>query len=231
MEPQDILADHVHEFARRVIAPVLLESCVAMLAACVTDTRHISGEGVVPDVKDLLGIVRPGNAPLDAFAADGNVVQAAPDEALDLVHAEIRLHEFRILLVVLEQSVLESGKLKEVIVLADQFRRTAAVRAIDGIAAFGNIHLIEDAVASFIATLLDDTRLVLSREAQHALHRGDMVGLIRVNEIIVSDAELFPELDEELALLSDKFARRHSSRRRGAFKLLAVLIGAGEKRD
>ena len=41
--------------------------------------------------------------------------------------------------------------------------------------------------------------------------------------------QLFPELDEELALVVDKLLGRYACRGCGAFELLTVLIRSGEK--
>ena len=79
VEANDILADHVN-----VGRPVTPEFLVAVVGLSVAHTRQIRSQRVVPNVKHLLGIARPGHAPLDPLATDGNVAQAALVEAEQL---------------------------------------------------------------------------------------------------------------------------------------------------
>ncbi len=47
--------------------------------AAVADGGHVVGEGVEPDVDDVLGVAGDGDAPLEAGAGDGEVVEGAGD--------------------------------------------------------------------------------------------------------------------------------------------------------
>ena len=110
MEPDNVLADHVKvgrpPFPKPfVISPLL----VVVSIRGKINARQIAGQGVVPDVKHLLGIIRPRHAPLDAFAADRDIAQTAPHETLHLITAEVRLDELRMLLVKLQEPVLKCG--------------------------------------------------------------------------------------------------------------------------
>ena len=230
VEAQDVLADHVHDLGlARNIPPILLKfGLTRRVIAPKTYSRHVGGERVIPDVKDLLGVVRPGDAPLEAFAADRNVSQAALHEALHFVEAEVRAHEFRVLLVEFKQAVLERGEFEEIVLLADQFGGPPANIAVHGLGAVGNIALVGNAVAAFVPFFFDIS--VLGGLAQHPLDGADVVGISGgVNELVFTDIQKPPELLEELALQGDKHARGFPLRVRCALDFFAVLVGAGEE--
>src|SRR5205807_4101878 len=71
VKAQDFLADQM-----QVGRPEVLEFRVIGIA----HTGHIAGERVRPNVEDVLLIARPGDAPLQCGAADGEVTQAAADK-------------------------------------------------------------------------------------------------------------------------------------------------------
>ena len=73
VEADDLLADQM-----QLRGPVFL---ALQLVVAVADAAQIAGERVVPDVDDVLGIVRPGQAPLHGLAADGDIAQPGFDKA------------------------------------------------------------------------------------------------------------------------------------------------------
>ena len=67
VEADDLLAYEVE-----VGGPVLFEfGDVGGVFAAVTEGGHVVGEGVEPDVDDVLGVVGNGDSPLEAAAGDG----------------------------------------------------------------------------------------------------------------------------------------------------------------
>ena len=215
--------------ALEFFAPVTPEFLVAVVGLSVAHTRQIRSQRVVPNVKHLLGIARPGHAPLDPLATDGNVAQAALDEAGHLVAPEVRLHEVRVVLVVLEQPVLKRRQLEEIVPFADQLARPPADRTIGGLGAVGNVELAVNAVPTFIMPLVDVPGLLGALE--HALHRNGMVRPVSVDEVRIVDIEQLPEGLDLLTLFGDKRLRSHASRNRRPLQFLTVFVGPRQKGD
>ena len=102
MEANDFLADQM-----KLRGPILFP---LQFVVAVTNAAQITGERVIPDVNDVLGIVRPGQAPLHGLAADGNVAQACFDEALDFVAAEGGTDEIGLALIKLAEAFPEKRR-------------------------------------------------------------------------------------------------------------------------
>src|SRR6516162_3730258 len=94
VEAQNVFADHVNDFSWTTFCshPVFLK-ILASPFAFEPDAGEVAGKRVVPDVDHLLVVSGPRNAPLQSPAADGDVTQAAFDEACHFVPAEVRLDE------------------------------------------------------------------------------------------------------------------------------------------
>jgi len=181
VKAQDILGHHVDQFRlARFVPPIFAELLVAILALRVADTRHVAGERVVPDVKNLFGIIRPRNAPLQTLAADRYIAQAALHEAKDFIPAVIRLHEFGMLLVEFEQTVLEGGKLEEVVLFTDQLSRSATDVAIHRVGAVRYIPLVVNTVPALVAAFVNET--AISSANQQTSNRTLMIGMRRGDE-------------------------------------------------
>src|SRR5579883_2761217 len=88
MEAENILTDHVDALGLR-IHPVLFKGRFWLIAAAKSDTGQVAGEGIVPDIDHLLGIIGPRNAPFQPLPADRNIPQTAFNEAFYFVHAKI----------------------------------------------------------------------------------------------------------------------------------------------
>ncbi len=89
VEADDFLADQMQVGGPEVVA-------VNFFAV---DGAHISGQGVEPDIEDVLGFVGNGNAPFDGRPGDGEILQALLDEGDDFVAAGLGLDEIGLLLV------------------------------------------------------------------------------------------------------------------------------------
>ena len=94
------------------------------------DGAQISGQRVKPDVENVRLFAGHRNAPAKRGARDAEIFQAAFDKADDFVFAGCRLDEIRILLVEIQQRLLKSGKLEEIVFFGDGFGGTAAVGTI-----------------------------------------------------------------------------------------------------
>ena len=163
-------------------------SGVAILALRIADASHVAGQRVVPDVKDLVGIIGPGNAPFQAAAADGNIAQPAFHEAFDLIHAVIGFHKLRMARVQFEQTFLKRGQFEEVVIFADQLRRAPADVAVYRVRVIGNIPLVRDAVAALVALLVNVA--MLSCPNQQSLHGSYVVGMIGIDEAQASSGRI-----------------------------------------
>ena len=90
----------------------------------VADRREVVDQRVEPDVGDVRRVPRERHAPGDRAAADREVGEAAPDEPERLVALGLGPHEARMRRVPVEQGLLESGELEEVVLLGDVLDRT-----------------------------------------------------------------------------------------------------------
>ena len=112
VEAKDVLAEHMASSR-----PVRRHEVLARTG--VRERAQVVDERVSPDVGDLALVPRQRDAPGLARAADGEVLQAAGDEAPRLVVAERRLHEVGPLVVEREQPLLIRGQPEEVVLLLD----------------------------------------------------------------------------------------------------------------
>ena len=219
MEANDLLADQM-ELRGPIFFPL-------QLIVAIADAAQIAGERVVPDVDDVVGIVRPGQAPLDGFAADGDIAQAGLDKTLHLVAAEGGADEIGLVLVELEELVLEGGELEEVVLLGNDFRGTAAKRAIDGIGGVGDVEIVENAVTPLIKGFVDESGIASAK--QQAAHGAEVIERSGADEMRVADAQLIPQVAENRGVAVHVFARRDARLGCRAGDIFAVLVGAGDK--
>ena len=94
MKTDDILADDMN--VGWPVAPVR----IALIGKA--DAGNVVGQGVDPDIHDVLGIAGHLDAPVEGGSRNRQVPQAAFDEAHDFVLARIRSDEIRLRLVQLE---------------------------------------------------------------------------------------------------------------------------------
>ncbi len=86
VEAADLLADEVH-----VGGPEFCEArLVGGIVGAVAERGDVVGQRVEPDVDDVLFVARHGNAPGEAGAADGEILEAAADEGDDLAARRFR---------------------------------------------------------------------------------------------------------------------------------------------
>jgi hypothetical protein len=180
------------------------------------------------------------DAPVEGRAGDRGVREPALDEAADLVHAEVRLHEVGVLVIEREEPVLEGGELEEVGLLLDALERAAAVRAevlTLGAAllvclldlGLGEVGLLRHAVPAVVGALVEVA--ALQHAVPQVLDRVVLAGLGGADEVVVGDLELAPEVLEERGLGVAPLLRRHAVVGGGLCDLLAVLVHAGQELD
>src|SRR4051794_27050466 len=118
MEANDLLTDQM-----QVRGPERLAVCSLAL-----DGAYVGGEGIEPDVENVVAFDGKRNAPLDCGPADGEVAQALPDERDYFIPPRFGQDEIGLLVVQVQQAIRKPGEFKKVILLCDRLRGTAAVR-------------------------------------------------------------------------------------------------------
>ena len=125
MEANDLFADHV-----QVGGPELGKAFLVLRGvAAVSDGGDVVTKSVEPDIDDVLGVVGDGYSPGETAARYGEIAESAAQEGDDFVAARVRLYEFGMLLEVVEQRLLHGGELEVVVLFADGFGGTSALRA------------------------------------------------------------------------------------------------------
>ena len=212
MEAQDFFADQVE---------------VGGPEAFSIDCAHVGGKRVEPDIEDVRGFVRDGNAPFDGGPADGDVLEALLHERDHFIAARFRADEFGIVFVELEQPLLERRKLEVEILLGDGFGGASAIRA--GIARLGfvDVQLIEDAILAGVVALVDVA--AFDAAVEQILDNFGVLGIGGALETVDLQVERLPLLAEFVRDEIGELLRRFAGRRGGALDLLAVLVSAGRR--
>ncbi len=166
-----------------------------------------------------------GIPPFDGGAGDGEVLEAAADEAEDFVAFGIRLNETGIGFVMREEFFGEGGELEEVVFLGNGFGGAAAVGA--GIAGFGvvDVEFVEDAVLAGVGAFIDvaGVEAALEEPADGFV----VAGFGGADEVVVLDADAVPEGAVFVGDDGGEFLGGASGGLGGALDFLAVLVGAG----
>ena len=183
MKAQNFFPDQV-QVCRPVFFP--LQFIVA-----VTHAGHVARQRVVPHVKHVLLVPRPGNSPLHRCAAHGKVSQPALHERHHFVSPSLRLHEFRMLFVKVQQPPLKRRKLEVIVFLANLFERALALRAKPALERLIHVHFIVNAVEPFILALVDES--VVHCLQQQAMHRAVVSRLGGADETVNPQAKLAPQ--------------------------------------
>ena len=237
MEADDVLA---HNVVLR--GPTESElSLGSIVVEAIAHSRHVIQQRVEPHVGHVAVIERHGNAPIEARAAHGKVVQAAFDEAAHLVHAEIGLHEFGMLVVERKQLILERRKFEEVRLFLHALERTMAIgaqmlahRAILLVALLhlvvGVVGLVGHAIPAIVAALVQVARFL--HALPKILNRMVLARLGRANEVVIRNLERLPQVLEQGRLAVAPCLRRIEAVLLGSLgNLFAMLIHAGKEFD
>src|SRR5262249_35732139 len=141
--------------------------------AAVADAGHIGGQGVKPNVEDVLAFAGNRDAPLDRSPRDRKIAQPAADERSHLIAARLGLDELGVLSIEFQQAVFESRELEEEVFLGDRLRRAAAVGAGTAGAGLGHVELAVDAIRTLVLPLIDVA--VLATAIEKHLDRAVML--------------------------------------------------------
>ena len=237
VEADDVLAHNVV-----LSGPTEGKLCFgSIVVETITHSRHVVQQRVEPHIGHMAVIERHGNAPIEARTAHGKVVQTAFDEAAHLIHAEIGLHEFGMLVVEREQLVLERGKLEEVRLFLHALERTMAVgaqvlanRTVLLVALLhlvvGVIGLVGHAVPTIVAALVQVARFL--HALPEVLNRMVLARLGRANEVVIGNLERLPQILEQGSLaVAPRLRRIEAVLLGGLGDLFAMLVHAGEEFD
>ena len=239
--------DHAVEADDVLAHNVLLsrpEACEALggLGVAVAGGGDVVDEGVEPHIGHVVGVEGQRDAPVERGARDGEVLEAALDEAHDLVAADLRLDEVGVGGIEVEQRLLELGELEEPALLLDALEGALAVRAqrdgglvvvavLVGVGVahvgLGEVGLLGHAVPALVGALVDVALLL--EVLPEVLHRLDVALLGGADEVVVGDLERAPKLLEGRGLGVAPLLGRHVVGSSGVGDLLAVLVDAGEE--
>ena len=176
MEAHDLLADEVD-----VGWPILLEFLRIVQEA---DRRQVIRQGVEPNVDDMIGCDRHGDAPVERRARDAQVFKPLLDEVDHLVAPRDGLYEVGILLNVREDAVGIVRHLEEIGVFLDLRHLAPAIGALAIYElTLRPIALAWRAVKPLVLALVDVALLIDA--AEDFLHDALMALLSRTNEIVV----------------------------------------------
>ena len=224
VEPHDVLADDV-DVGRPVApkaAPVVREAGAGQVVV----------QGVDPDVHDVLRVAGNGQAPVEGRAADGEVLQAAADEADDLVAPRPRPHEVGVLLVEREEPLPVGREAEEVAFLLDPLDRRARgppARSVgaDRDLALVEIGLVPHRVPAGVARQVDVA--VRFHAPPELLRGGQVVGVGRADEAVERAVHPLRHGAEPARKVVDEGARGDAVAERGLLNLQAVLVRAGHE--
>ena len=226
VKAQDVLAHHV-----QVGGPVGLPR----LAFSVRESggADVVGERIEPHVHGVVGSVRHGNAPFQARARNGEVVQPTGNEADDLVAAALGCDRLGILLVEFEQRLLPVRKAEEIARLFHPFdrravrhRHLAAIGAVPDLR-FGAERLLPHRVPARILAEVDVA--IGLNSAPQLLARTGVTILRGADEVVVAVAHDLAEGAKPLRDLVDEVLRLHAGGNGGFLDLLTMLVSSGEE--
>ena len=226
VEPDDVLADHV-----QVGGPVALEH--RGVGVREADTGQVVGQGVDPDVHDVLGMVGNRHAPVERGARDRQVPQAPRDEADHLVAPDVGSDEVGVGLVVREQPVGVFRQLEEVgLFLGPGDRGAGLDRVAHAVVAdlrlvLGEEALVAHRVPALVGAEIDVAGVV--HAAPDGLRRLVVVGVAGPDEPVERDVEPLLHLLEDVGVTPRQLGGGQPLRRGGFRHLQAVHIRAGEE--
>ena len=190
--------------------------------------REVVQQRVEPHIDHMLLVAGNWNAPVDAGAADAQVLEAAFHEALYFVEAEIRLHEVGMRRVPLQQGLLVLGEAEVVGLL---FQLDKLVRETLGLQFLG-LHLgdkglVADTVEPFVGGLVDIASLKKLLEPR--LYHLAMILIRRADEAEVGHVHPLPEVRVVRHDLVGQGLGGDAAGGGGLLHLLAMFVGAGEE--
>ena len=122
MESYDFLTYKVN-----ICRPVLVVFLTVIRSA---ESCDVVGESIDPDIHYMLWIIRYRDSPVECASGYTEVFESLLDEASHLVSSCLRLEEFRMLIIELENLVSIIRQFEEICLFACLLNRSAAVRAL-----------------------------------------------------------------------------------------------------
>ena len=226
VEAHDFLAHQMN-----VRGPVLLKQ--AVIVRQIAQRGDVVAQRVDPHVHHVAGIEVHRHAPLEAGAADAQILKAGAQEVVQhLVGARRRLNEVRMGLDVVDDPVLILAHFEEIAFLAGQLHGAAAVRAdLLAVLLLELRHrpeaLARRAIVALVRALVNVALLV---EFLEDLLNDLLVPFVGgADEVVILNVHQLPQI---LGLGDDlvhKLLRRYTRFLGLALDLLTVLVGSGEE--
>ena len=190
----------------------------------------IVGERVDPYVHYVLRVVRHRDAPVECASRNAEILKALLDEAPHLVSSCLRLQEFRMLVIELQDLVGVVGQLEEICFLTCLLNRPSAIRA----AAVDKLRLRPEclallAVETFISAFIDIALIV--HPLPDLLDPLHVPFLSRPDEVIIRDLHGRPQVLDARDYLIDILLRSNALFDSLGLDLLTVLICSREEHD
>ena len=222
VEPHDFFADQMN-----VSRPVAGKFLRIMQIAGSSD---IVGQGVKPDINDMFAVKRHRDAPVEGRAGHAEIFQSLFDEIDHFVAAGHRLDKLGILFDMFQQPFLVFGHPEKITLFLDPLDRSAAIGAV----AFSQLAFQPESFAgrtvpAFISGFVD---IALIKDfLKDRLYHFVMACFGRADEIVMTDAEFFPQHLERSHDLVDVLDRAQSVFRRLTLDFLAMFVRPCQKED
>ena len=206
--------------------PPVLE---ALLVLSVAHCGQVVGQRVEPDVRDVLGVPRDRDAPVERGARDREVPQTALDETEHLVAAEVGHNRTGVCRVPVQEALFEGRQAEEVVLLLEVLDRPFVDRAVRAVrqVVLDVVLLTADAIEPRVLAEVDVAGVVAG--LQQGLDGPVVPVLGRPDEVVVRDIEALPRGLEERRNAVGELLRGLAGGVRCLLDLQPVLVGAGEE--
>ena len=196
VETYDFFTNHVH-----VSWPVFLKQAVVI--AAIAQCRNIVGQGIDPDINDVLRVIWYLNTPVKRGPRNGQIFQTRFQEVFEhFVHPRMRLDKVRVFLVVVHQPVRVLAHLKEVGFFFDQFHLMArwclTANHVAGFVmvdlsqlTFRKVFFIVNRIPANVFTFVNVA--LVNKLLKNLLHGFFMIVIRGPNKLIIGDFQFFPQ--------------------------------------
>ncbi len=194
----------------------------------VLSAREVVQQRIEPDIDHMLLIAWDGNAPLDARAADAEILQSTFHEALHLVEAEVGLYEVGMGRVEVQERLLILRKAEEVGLFFELDELVGEALGLEFLGlSLRDEGLVAHAVEALVSGLVDVAGI--QQLLEPALHGLAVIRIRGADETVVGHAHARPQVrvvgDD---LVRERF-RRDAAGDCGLLHLLTVFVRAREE--
>ena len=217
VEAEDVLADDVGG------GPHVCESGRIIGEPC---GREVVGQRVEPHIGHMVFVPRKRNPPVDRCATDREITQPLPDETESLIASNLRQDEIVMGFVPIEQRLLVTTQLEEVVLLTHLDDLAALSLQLRDLGR-SHVGLIGDRVEALVMAQIDIA--VGVTPLQQFSHRRMVARLGRSDEIVVGNVELIPALLEPDDRAVGPLLGGNPIRFGRLLDLEPVLVGPGEE--